>query len=69
MKLEIVVHCWRYSRMLAYQLSSLVLFPPKDVEVALRVFGTYADIPTMNMIDYFRGRYIPFVLTYSCQPL
>ena len=57
MKLEIVVHCWRYSRVLAYQLSSLVLFPVKGVKVSVHVFYDKDDELTVNMLRYFAERH------------
>ena len=38
MKIEIVTHCWNYWRALTYQVSSLWLHPPKEVDVLLTVF-------------------------------
>ncbi|MCA9201579.1 MAG: hypothetical protein KDA59_00945, partial [Planctomycetales bacterium] len=38
LKLEVVSHCWKYAHFLAYQLSSLVLYPPKDLSVRMTVF-------------------------------
>jgi hypothetical protein len=56
MKVAIVVHCWRYSRVLAYQLSSLVLFPPKDTRVTVYVVCVGDDKPTLRMLDAFDNR-------------
>ena len=53
MKLEIVSHCWRYSRLLTYQFSSLVLFPPREVEVTMTVFLTPEDRATVDVLRYF----------------
>ncbi len=55
MSLEIVCHCWNYSRLLTYQLSSLVLFPPKDVGVTMTVFHNEEDERTVQVLDYFRA--------------
>tara|TARA_Y100000310_G_scaffold342397_1_gene445489 strand:- start:806 stop:1582 length:777 start_codon:yes stop_codon:yes gene_type:complete len=54
MLIEIVVHCFRFSRVLAYQLSSLVLWPPKKTEFRLSVFcGEEEDDSTMRMLSFF----------------
>jgi hypothetical protein len=55
MHLEIVTHCWRYSRVLAYQLSSLAIWPPKSTTVNIRVFHAAEDQPTVEMLDFFRS--------------
>ena len=55
MKLELVSHCWRYARMLRYQLSSLFLFPPCGVQVQAIVFCTSRehDPDTWTTLDNF----------------
>jgi hypothetical protein len=51
MLILIVSHCWRYSRCLAYQLSSLVLHPPKN---AVEICVVHAnDEATEAMITWF----------------
>jgi hypothetical protein len=60
-RLEIVSHCWRYSRLLAYQLSSLVLHPPSDVEVRMTVFHAPEDTPTEEVLEYFSALTVPGV--------
>lgn len=55
MKLEIVSHCWRYSRLLTYQLSSLVLHPPRCVEVCMTVYHAASDLPTRQVLEQFAG--------------
>ena len=47
MHLEIVSHCWHYSRLLTYQLSSLVLHPPTEVAVTVTVFLAEEDEDTV----------------------
>jgi hypothetical protein len=54
--LEIVTHCWRYGRLLAYQLSSLWLYPPRT-PTTITVFFTHAgDQRTAIMVDHFARR-------------
>lgn len=49
---EIVVHCWRYSNLLAYQASSLALYPPAgDVRVTLAVYCSREDNRTIALLD------------------
>lgn len=55
MKLEIVSHCWRYARLLDYQLSSLVLYPPKETEVLMTVFFSDSDRETGAVVEHFGG--------------
>jgi len=53
--LEIVTHCWRYSRVLTYQLSSLVLHPP-TIDTIITVWHTDSDEPTAKVLKYFAPR-------------
>jgi Glycosyl transferase family 2 len=53
--LEIVSHCWKYSRLLSYQLSSLVLRPPKKVAVTMTVFYAPTDKETHSVLKYFQS--------------
>lgn len=55
MKLEVVSHCWNYARLLTYQLSSLVLYPPKSIDVTMTVFFEKADRRTCEVLAYFGG--------------
>ncbi len=51
--LEIVSHCWRYSHLLAYQLSSLVLYPPSRLKVTMTVFHATEDEETVALLRFF----------------
>jgi hypothetical protein len=55
MKLEIVSHCWRYSRLLDYQLSSLILYPPQRTDLLMTVFLTEEDRDTWSVVKYFES--------------
>jgi hypothetical protein len=68
LKLEIVSHCWRYSRLLAYQLSSLVLRPPATVTVEMTVFYCPEDLETVALLEHFGGLETPG-LKWNWQPL
>jgi len=59
MKLEIVSHCWNYSRLLTYQLSSLVLYPPRATCVTMTVFLTQEDMATVRIVEYFTKIPVP----------
>ena len=50
---EIVSHCWRYSHLLAYQLSSLVNHPPQDIDVVMTVFYSNEDEATTQLLAFF----------------
>ena len=54
--IEIVSHCWNYSHMLIYQLSALVLHPPRRVEVTLTVFHAPEDKATAALLAAFAPR-------------
>lgn len=66
--LEIVSHCWNYAHMQVYQLSSLVLFPPKNLTVTMTVFYGEQDIKTVELLEFFGRQQVPGV-TWNWQPL
>ena len=51
-ELEIVSHCWQYSNMLAYQLSSIVNHPPTKLRAVVTVFYAEEDRETQALLDY-----------------
>lgn len=51
----LVSHCWRYNRLLAYQLSSLILHPPK-CRVRMIIYFSGDDKPTVDVIMKYGGR-------------
>jgi hypothetical protein len=53
LRLEIVSHCWNYARLLSYQLSSLVLYPPRDTHVTVTVFYNTDDSRTRRVLECF----------------
>ncbi len=57
--LEIVSHCWQYSNMLAYQLSSLVNYPPSKLTVIVTVFYSEEDKDTQELLEFFGSKNIP----------
>jgi hypothetical protein len=68
LSLEIVSHCWGYSHMLAYQLSSLVLYPPARLDVTMTVFHAAEDQETVALLEFFGARRVPGV-TWNWQVL
>jgi len=61
LKLEIVSHCWRYSHLQAYQLSSLIQHPPRALDVVMTVYYSEEDTNTVRMLNYFEQHKVPGV--------
>jgi len=61
LSIDIVSHCWQYGHFLAYQLSSLVNFPPTRAAVRMTVFYAPEDLRTRAMLDFFGGIQVPGV--------
>jgi hypothetical protein len=57
--IEVVSHCWRYAHLLAYQLSSVVHFPPHEVEVTMTVFYAEEDEATAQLLARFAAIAVP----------
>lgn len=57
-RLEIVSHCWRYEHLLNYQLSSLVLYPPRDTPIRMTVFFSEEDENTREVLDFFGAQQV-----------
>lgn len=66
--LEVVSHCWNYSHFLAYQLSSLVLYPPTGLSVTMTVFYCPEDSKTATLLAFFEQQRVPGV-TWNWRPL
>ncbi|RCW66554.1 hypothetical protein DET61_110102 [Marinobacter nauticus] len=66
--LEVVSHCWNYSHFLVYQLSSLVLFPPKKLDVTMTVFYSPEDTRTEALLAFFGSQAVPGV-SWNWQPI
>ena len=65
---EIVSHCWQYSHFLAYQLSSLVRYPPESVDVTMTVFYCPEDKGTAELLAFF-GQHEVSSVTWNWWPL
>ncbi|WP_421718266.1 glycosyltransferase family 2 protein [Algiphilus sp.] len=61
LSLEVVSHCWQYSRFLAYQLSALAQFPPQKLRVKMTVFYAQEDTQTQALLDFFAQKAVPNV--------
>ena len=61
LSIDIVSHCWQYGHLLAYQLSSLVNFPPTRAMVRMTVFYAPEDLRTRAMLDFFGAIRVPGV--------
>ena len=66
--IEVVSHCWRYAHLLAYQLSSLVNFPPTRARVRMTVFHAVEDSRVCDLLAYFGAIEVPGV-TWNWQGL
>lgn len=67
-KFEIVSHCWNYSHMLIYQLSSLVNHAPDCMDVTYTLYYSPEDTGTVALVEHFNQLNIPH-LTWNWQPL
>ncbi len=66
--LEIVSHCWKYSHLQDYQLSSLVLHPPQNCDVTMTVFHSSEDERTVELLKFF-DQQTPANVTWNWCPL
>ncbi|WP_057832477.1 glycosyltransferase family 2 protein [Colwellia sp. TT2012] len=67
-KLEIVSHCWGYSNMLTYQLSSFVNYPPTKCALTVTVFYAVEDTKSQAVLDFFNKQTVENV-TWNFQVL
>lgn len=51
--IEIVSHCWNYSHLLVYQLSSLALHPPAQARITMTVYYAPEDKKTAALLEHF----------------
>lgn len=56
--IEIVSHCWQYSKLQAYQLSSLVQHPVTEANITMTVFYSSEDKATVALLNFFRQKKI-----------
>lgn len=60
--LQIVSHCWQYTHLLAYQLNSLVAYPPQTLNLTFTVFYAREDEATRQLLEAFSQRSVPGVI-------
>lgn len=68
MTLEIVTHCYRYSTLLKFQLSSLAISPPQALKIVMTVFYSREDEKTVQVLNEFAAINLPNV-RWNWQPL
>lgn len=68
LSVEVVSHCWNYSHLLAYQLSSVVKHPPSRLQLTVTVCYSAEDKSTVELLEFFAAQIIPNV-TWNWQPL
>jgi len=66
--IEIVSHCWNYSRLLKFQLSSLLLSPPRETQVTMTVVYSPEDQGTDDLLSFFGRQAVPNV-TWNWVPI
>lgn len=59
--IEIVSHCWQYAHLMQYQLSSLVLYPPRDCDVIMTVCYSPQDNDTASLLEFFASQQLDSV--------
>lgn len=60
--LEIVSHCWQYAHLQAYQLSSLVQHPPRDMDITMTVYYSEEDPKSVELLTFFAQQQVPNVV-------
>ena len=63
--IEVVSHCWQYAHLLNYQLSSLILFPPKHCDVTMTVFYALDDHNTAALLKYIESQQVASNITWN----
>lgn len=58
-KLQIVSHCWNYSHLSLFQLSSLVNYPPRQCQLTYTLFHAEEDLGMRELIRRFSEIHIP----------
>ena len=61
LKLHIVSHCWQYSHMLNFQLSSLVNYAPTNMHVTYTLYHAAEDTKLKKLISRFNALPVPNV--------
>ncbi len=68
---EVVTHCWNYSRLLTYQLAGFVRYAPESCYLRVSIYHCADDAPTQKVIRYMRdvnhSSRVEFVPRESCK--
>lgn len=70
-KLELVSHCWRYSRLLLLQASSLILHPPDPAKLSIihTIFYSREDAETVAMLHWLQRQQWPASVKWRHWPI
>jgi len=68
LRLEIVSHCWNYAPFLRFQLSSLVEYPPRTIDVTYSLYHAAEDADVVALLDRITAIDVPNV-TWNRQVL
>jgi len=66
--LEIVSHCWRYSHLLRFQLSSFLLYPPRQTRLTATIVYCPEDQDTGELLAFYAKKEVPNV-TWNFVPV
>lgn len=69
MLLEVVVHSFKFSRLLVYHLSSLAMFPPRRHDLRVTVCYCPDDRDTAKVLHFFAAQECPNHLTWHWLPM
>lgn len=59
--LQIVSHSWQYAHLSQFQLSSLVNYPPQDIDITYTLFYAAEDAPMCRLVERFTKISLPSV--------
>ena len=55
LNLEVVSHCWQYSHLLIYQLSSFINYPPTRLKVRVTIYANEEDTKTLALLRFIQS--------------
>ncbi|MFK8083158.1 MAG: glycosyltransferase family 2 protein [Granulosicoccus sp.] len=61
LSLQIVSHSWQYAHLSQFQLSSLVNYPPHDIDVTYTLFHAEEDASMVELLAHFKQLDVPNV--------
>ncbi len=68
LKLQIVSHCWQYSHMLRFQISSLIKYTPSNIDITYTLFYSPEDTGVKKLIAHYDALNIDGI-QWDWQPL